>query len=222
MKIRPAPRCLRLAMALVTLAAGTAAHADDDSWWIHTGVGRVTFYDSSTLIAAGSVVPGAGAKASDNTALIFETGYRLTPQWSASATFGVPPVSAITGTGSAAPFGTMGEIKYGPLVLAAQYRFGEPGAVVRPYLGAGAVYYIVLESRDAAIQQLNVKNGWGSALQAGVEVPLSKRYALFLDVKKIFVKTTATGVLPAAGGVPVRAETTLNPLLVHLGVGVTF
>jgi len=155
MKIRPAPRCLRLAMALVTLAAGTAAHADDDSWWIHTGVGRVTFYDSSTLIAAGSVVPGAGAKASDNTALIFETGYRLTPQWSASATFGVPPVSVITGTGSAAPFGTMGEIKYGPLVLAAQYRFGEPGAVVRPYLGAGAVYYIVLESRDAAIQQLN-------------------------------------------------------------------
>ena len=221
MKIRTSPTCLHIAAALAMLATTTAAHADGDRWWAHAGAARVMFHDTTTLYAGGNVVPGAGAKSSDNTALVFETGYQLTPQWSASLTFGVPPTSTVTGTGTAAPLGKAGEITYGPLVFAGQYRFGDPGSV-RPYLGAGPVYYIVVASKDGAIQQLDVKNGWGSALQAGVEVPLAKGYALFFDVKKIFVKTTATGVLPAIGGAPVRAETTLNPLLVHAGLAFTF
>jgi outer membrane protein len=205
----------------LALLFGTAAHAEEDHWWLHAGVGRVTFHDHSVLTASGSEVPGAGAKASDNTAAVFELGYQVTPQWSASATFGVPPTSTITGTGTAAPFGKMGEVTYGPLVLAAQYHFGDVGGV-RPYLGAGPVYYMVFASKDGAIQQLDAKNGWGSALQAGLNVPLSQRFGLFVDVKKVFVKTTATGFLPADGGAPVKAETTLNPVLIHLGVSARF
>ncbi len=72
---------------------------------------------------------------------------------------------------------------------------------------------MVFASKDGANQQLDAKNGWGSALQAGLNVPLSQRFGLFVDVKKVFVKTTATGFLPAAGGAPVRAETTPNPRL---------
>jgi len=207
--------------AALALLFSTAAQAQADPWWVHAGVGRATFHDHSTLTAAGSEVPGAGAKASDNTTAVFELGYQLTPKWSASATFGVPPTSTITGTGTAAPFGKMGEITYGPLVLAAQFHFGEVGGA-RPYLGAGAVYYMVFASKDGAIQQLDAKNGWGSALQAGLSVPLSQRFGLFFDVKKIFVKTTATGFLPAAGGAPVMAKTTLNPVLIHAGVSANF
>lgn len=215
------PSCsLRAAAAFIAFSA-SAAQAQDTPWWLHVGVGRVTFHDHSTLIAAGSVVPGAGAKASDNTAAVFELGCQLNPQWSVSATFGVPPTSTITGTGNAAPFGKMGEVTYGPLVFAAQYHLGPIGPV-RPYLGAGAVYYLVTASKDAAIQQLEVKNGWGSALQVGMSLPMSQRFSLFADAKKIFLKTSATGFLPAAGGAPVRAETTLNPVVLHLGLRVAF
>jgi outer membrane protein len=81
---------------------------------------------------------------------------------------------------------------------------------------------MVFASKDGAIQQLDAKNGWGSALQAGLNVPLSQRFGLFVDVKKVFVKTTATGFLAADGGAPVKAETTLNPVLIHLGVSAKF
>ncbi|ROZ77682.1 OmpW family protein [Ramlibacter sp. WS9] len=223
--MKPCARTGVLALAAILApAAAVAAQPAETGWWLHAGVGQVTFHDSSTLSIAGSVVPGAGAKASDNTAAVFELGYRFTPAWSASATFGVPPTSTVTGTGAAAPLGKVGEVQYGPLVLGAQYHFSGTAIppYIRPYLGAGAVYYIVTRSKDGALQQLDVKNGWGSALQAGAEFPLSDRYGLFLDVKKIFLKTKATGVLPAAGGAPAKAETTLNPVLVHAGMYFNF
>ena len=208
------------AFALVTTAA-TAADTEEARWWLHVGAARVTFHDHSALTLAGQPVSGAGAKASDSTTAALEVGYALTPHWSASATLGVPPTSRIDGTGTVASAGRFGEIKYGPLVLAMQYRWGAAGSI-RPYAGAGAVYYRVLESRDGAIQGLDARSGWGSALQAGVEFPLGPRCGVFVDVKKIPRKTTATGTLPAAGGPPVRARSTLDPVVVHAGLHFSF
>lgn len=198
-----------------------AAHAEDPRWFANLGVAHVMFHESATLSAAGTPVPGGNASASDNTTLALELGYKLTPQWSASATIGVPPTSKVAGSGTASAFGEMGRVKYGPLVLGGQYHLA-PTANIQPYVGAGAVYYRVLSSRDGAIEQLDVKSGWGSMLQAGVRMPLNERYSLFFDVKKLFLKSSAAGLLPAMGGAPVSAQITLNPVVVHLGLSVNF
>lgn len=55
-----------------------------------------------------------------------------------------------------------------------------------------------------------------------MKLPLNERYSLFFDVKKLFLKTSASGVLPAMGGAPVSARVTLNPAVVHLGLSVNF
>ena len=219
MPIRSIARSLA-ACALLGLA-GLAQAADATPWWLHVGAARVNFNEDVTLAVGGSVVPGAGATLSNDTTLAFELGYQFTPAWSASLLTGVPLKTKVTATGTAGALGQLGEARYGPLVLAGQYRFGDKGSV-QPYVGAGAVYFLITRSKDGSLQNFDVESRWGSALQAGVEVPLGDRLGVFVDVKKIFLKTSATATAPAFGGAPARAEATLDPLVIFAGMTLRF
>lgn len=208
------------AAALLASVAGQAS-ADEHAWRLRVGPGHIAWDEQVTLSIGGGPVPGAGARLSDNTTLLAEIGYRFTPSWSAGLTLGIPPSTEASGTGAAAPFGELGKIKYGPLALTAQYQFNS-GAALQPYVGAGAVYFMVLSDKDASIAQLKVDNAWGSVIQAGADYALSPTLGLFVDVKKLFLKTRASGTLPALGGAPVTADVTLDPLVIHAGLVLRF
>lgn len=150
-----------------------------------------------------------------------EFGYRFTPEWSAGLTIGYPPTATIQGEGTAAALGTVGEATYAPAVLTLQYQFNTSGTF-KPYVGAGSVYYAILDTNDGALAGLEVENAWGSVLQAGVEYEASKKMDVFVDVKKIFLDTTATGSVTAFGGAPATADVTLDPLVVHVGAVFNF
>jgi outer membrane protein len=45
-------------------------------------------------------------------------------------------------------------------------------------------------------------------------VPISTHVSFVLDMKKVWLRTTATGTLPAFGGAPATAEVRLNPLII--------
>ena len=45
--------------------------------------------------------------------------------------------------------------------LLGQYRFGD-SASVRPYVGAGAVYFMVMESKDGSLASFDAESRWGS------------------------------------------------------------
>ena len=187
-------------------------------WWVHVGPVHAKFHTTADVSLGGAIVPGAGANASSNTTLGLEVGYDLTPNLAARVTVGVPPTTRVTGTGPLAGAGELGRLKYGPAVASLTFSFDGMG-VVRPYLGAGINYTIVLASKDGAITNLDAKNAFGSVLQAGVDVPLNKRWGIFLDVKKIFLKTTATGTV---GPAPASASVRLDPTLVHAGLSYSF
>ena len=91
-----------------------------------------------------------------------------------------------------------------------------------PHVDAGINCTWVWESRDADVAGLSVRNAWVGALHAGLDIPLARHWSLFLDVRKVYVKTTATGTVPAMGGLPVGLALTLNPLLVFAGVSYRF
>jgi len=209
-----------VAACLLGSAAATALGADDD-WRLRVGPGRIAFDEKITLSIGGAPVPGAGASLSDDTTLLVEIGYRFTPAWSAGLTIGIPPTTDIDGSGSAAAFGRLGEMEYGPLALTAQYQFNA-GGTLQPYVGAGAVYYLVMDEKDGSVARLKVDNAWGSVLQAGVDYKLSPTLGLFVDVKKLFLKTTASGNLPALGGAPVTADAKLDPLVIQAGLLLQF
>lgn len=202
---------------LLSFAAGPA-FAEASPWWARVGPGYIDYSEDATLKAFGTKISGANAEANNNTAFIVELGYDLTPNWSLGFTFGTPPEVTLSGIGTAKGLGTLGKAKYAPSVFSLQYQFNENGAL-RPYFGAGASYMHILSSKDGAIQGLDVKDKWGFQIQAGAEYWVTKEYGIFLDLKKIYLKSEATGTL---NGAPVKAEVTLNPLVIQTGFAFHF
>ena len=117
--------------------------------------------------------------------------------------------------------GTLGEVKYAPAVLSVTYGLGELG-IFRPYVGLGINDTRIVSTRDGDLAGLRVKSAWGSLLQVGVDVPLDAHWSLFLDVRKVFVKTSTSGTLPALGGLAATADVTLNPRITHAGLSYRF
>lgn len=217
---------LGLSLLLTLLPASPAALADASPWSLRAGPAWVVWDASATVAVGGAVVPGGTAGAKDNTTLGLDIGYALNDRWTLRLAFGVPPTTTLSAGGTLRGMvppltGTLGNVKYGPAVLSATWKAGEFGAF-QPYVGAGVNYTHVFASHDGDIAGLNVRSALGTALQAGFEVPLDARWRLFLDARKIFVKTTATGAVPALGGPPAKAWVTLDPLVVHAGVAYRF
>ncbi len=218
MQTQPQPQQPTHAAATRTPSADLPAPSP---WRIYAGPAHIGFSTSAEVRAGGQLVPGADAKADANYSIGFGAIYDFHPGWSAEIALGLPPTTALKGTGTLAGAGTLGKVKYGPAVLSVRRHLWEDGPV-RPYIGAGINYTLVLESRDGFVSNLHVKNGVGPVLQAGFEVPINQRWSFFVDAKKIWLKTTATGTLPALGGAPAHAKVRLDPLVVTAGVSYRF
>lgn len=207
-------------LVAATLGAQTAK-AEDDKWRIRVGPAQVLYDESASLGVGGAPLPGGNVSIKDNTTLLVEFGYRFTPEWSAGLTIGYPPTASVQGEGSAAALGKLGSVTYGPAALTLQYQFNTNGTF-KPYVGAGPAYFVVFKTRDGALAEFDAENAWGSVLQAGIEYEVSKKIDVFVDVKKLFLDTSATGSVTAFDGAPATASVTLDPLVVHVGVVFNF
>lgn len=214
-----------LTTLLVTVATLPARAAEPvaGSWDAQVGPARVDLREEIILSRSGAPFPGGRADAQDNTILAAELTYHITPSWSAAVTVGFPPRSAVTGRGEAARFGVLGSMRYLPIALMGKYQF-DTGSALHPYVGVGGVYAVV-QASDGYVRDLKVDNTFGAGFQAGVQYDLTPGLGLFLDFKKFLLKTNARGTAPGlggAGGVPVSADVTLDPLVFQVGVVVRF
>jgi outer membrane protein len=128
---------------------------------------------------------------------------------------GVEAIAAVTKhTVSNSVAGRVGSVSLLPPTVTVQYHF-DPTGPIRPYVGAG-VNYIMFYKVSNGLPNLDFKNNFGWALQAGADVPLGDGpYFLNLDVKKIFLHTKITAAARA-----VRASANLDPWLVGTGIGI--
>lgn len=113
-----------------------------------------------------------------------------------------------------------------PPTLTVQYHFA-PDANVRPYVGAGVNYTMFYSEKpsaglEAAVGQTNVnlKDSFGWAAQAGVDIDLTDKMFLNFDVKYIDIDTTARLATTAIG--TQRVKISLDPLVFGVGVGFRF
>ena len=109
-----------------------------------------------------------------------------------------------------APIGTL---KHLPPTLTVQYHFDLGG--FKPYVGAGLNYTRFSSVHLPAGVSID-RNSFGPALQAGVDIPLSKNLYLNFDVKKVYIKTDV-----AAGGAKLGTFK-VDPVLVGVGLGYRF
>ncbi|MET4898376.1 OmpW family outer membrane protein [Sphingomonadaceae bacterium jetA1] len=110
-----------------------------------------------------------------------------------------------------------------PPTLTAQYHFA-PTSHIRPYVGAGINYTIFWNEKasdglQAAVGKTSVgmSDSVGWAAQAGVDVDITPKVFLNLDVKYIEMGTTVRLDTAAAG--TQRAKLDLNPLVFGVGLG---
>ncbi|MFN3513651.1 MAG: OmpW/AlkL family protein [Phenylobacterium sp.] len=103
-----------------------------------------------------------------------------------------------------------------PPVVSLQYHFA-PQARVSPYVGAGVNYMIFYSGEDKNGFRVDLDDGFGYALQAGVDIAVQGPWSANLDVKKVFFETDAT-----INGGALKSKVKLDPWVVSAGFGYKF
>jgi len=134
---------------------------------------------------------------------------------------------SITGrSGTTGSIGKLASTWVLPPTVTAQYHF-MPAGHIRPYIGAGINYSVfwnenASDGLEAAVGKTSVhmSDSVGWAAQAGVDVDLTKKLFLNLDVKYLDMSTKARLTTEAIGIQRVKVD--INPLVFGVGFGVRF
>ncbi|MBS0334360.1 MAG: outer membrane beta-barrel protein [Proteobacteria bacterium] len=168
--------------------------------------------DAITTLAGAPT--GLKAKATDSVMPTLGVTYFFTPNWAVEAIAGTTRHTIKAQGGP-----TNVEVKDTwvlPPVVALQYHF-LPAEKFSPYVGAGVNYMLFYGGKDKNGFQLKVDDGFGAALQAGVDVALQDRWTFNADLKKIFFQTKASD---SKNGL--KSTVNLDPWVASLGVGYRF
>ena len=150
---------------------------------------------------------------------MFTPACRAVPKsFSTSLTVGLPPRAEIEGAGSLQGVGRLANIDYGPAALTLQYH-PMRGGRIDPYVGAGVAYMLVTNTQDGLMLDCEVENDFGTALQAGVNIGVTEKFGVYVDVKKAFLTTQATGTV---FGQETVADVVLDPFVISAGASFSF
>jgi len=218
--MQPVARLLFLVAISGALPARSAlatelAPAPPDRWFGRIATLAAIYHSSGTIAVPDGVFPGATVTLNNNVTLVFDVGYHVREHLTVALTLGIPPKPTITGKGTVTALGALGQVRYGPAIVALCRRV-RVGNGFEVYGGPGAAYAIILKEHDAAVSRLDVHNDWGFVLQAGAERRLARQWDVFADFKYVWLGVDGDGLL--AGGVPFTARVTLDPFLVSAGV----
>lgn len=113
----------------------------------------------------------------------------------------------------------LGDVWLLPPTVTLQYHF-DPAGKFSPYVGAGVNYTIFYNVDAGRARSVDYENSFGFALQAGVDIALQGKWFLNLDVKKLWLNTTAT--VDAGLGTLIKADVDIDPWIVGVGFGYRF
>ncbi len=226
MKLRLNQAAQLLALAAAMGACAGAAAQSAGQWTLKAGVNKITPKVESGDVSA-PALPGSKAAVDSDTQPVLIIGYSLSDNLSAELDLGMPYKHTISGDGAIAGTGKLGTVEALPPTAFIQYRFFNPAAKVRPYLGLGATYAYFQKARGSAqmtaitniggqATTFKIDNKLAATLQAGVSIAVNERWFIDAAVAKTYLKTVvrfSTGQ---------TQDMTLNPLAVNVGVGYKF
>lgn len=200
-----------LACVQPALAAEKAVASSDGKWMVRArALGVIPQEDSS--------ISPIGGKANVDNSVVpeFDVTYFFTPNVSAELIAAVTPHD-VNVTGSAAGANVdVGSAWLLPPTLTLQYHFTQLGSI-KPYVGAGINYTHFFGEDSGALASVDYKDSFGGALQAGVDIPMKDNWYANIDVKKVYIDTTAK-----FNGGAIKADVDIDPVLVGVGVGYRF
>lgn len=112
-----------------------------------------------------------------------------------------------------------------PATVTAKLHFDLGG--VKPYVGAGAAYFMWLKDDPGAatlplgVTETNLSDEFGLALQAGFDLPVNdKGLGISVDVKRYFIDTTARWFV--GNTLAIETEHKLDPWVISAGLSYRF
>ncbi|MDZ7833472.1 MAG: OmpW family outer membrane protein [Desulfobacterales bacterium] len=113
----------------------------------------------------------------------------------------------------------LGDVWLIPPTLTLQYHF-MPDAKIRPYVGAGLNYTIFFEENEGLfVNDTSYDNSFGYALQAGVDIGITEKFAFNIDLKKLYLETEAE---VKALGETFKTDVDIDPWLLGFGIAYRF
>jgi outer membrane protein len=216
----PAPLLAMSALALAgALFAATPAHAEKQAGDILVrGRALLLAPDTDSSLSNGGAHISGSADADNSVIPELDISYFFTDNFAAELILGTSKndISAKN-----TPLGNLdlGSVWLLPPTLTAQYHFN-PHGTFSPYVGAGINYTIFYNADHGDAQHIDYDDSFGYAFQVGMDYAINDRWSLNIDVKKLFLSTTAT--IDAGLAAPVKADVDLDPWLVGVGVGYRF
>ena len=196
------------ALAVLTLSGPALADSDfkTGDWMLRARALGVVPQEDTTLT-------GAPGHVNVNNSVVpeFDLSYFFTPNISAELIAAVTPHDVKTSTGVDA-----GNAWLLPPTLTVQYHFNQLTGI-KPYVGAGVNYTYFFNEDAGALTSVKYDNSFGGAFQAGVDIQLKDNWYANIDVKKVYISTTAK--FSPSG---VRADVDIDPWLIGVGVGYKF
>jgi outer membrane protein len=190
-----------IAAALGLLAAGQVA-AQDGSWLVRARAVRVDMSNHDET--------GLNLSANDKSIPEVDVSYFFNKNVAAELILTVPQQQKVTAGGT-----DIGTFKHLPPTLTVQYHFTDFTGF-KPYVGAGFNYTKISNVNLSTGHKLD-DHSTGLAIQAGVDVPLTKQVSLNFDVKKVQIQTAVYNASNVKAG-----TLKLDPVLIGVGVGYRF
>ncbi|QIF97986.1 outer membrane protein OmpW [Proteus terrae] len=160
-------------------------------------------------------------EANNNTQLGLTFGYMITDNIGVELLAATPFEHKVSLTN----FGEIATVKHLPPTLMAQYYFGNGEDKLRPYLSAGLNFTTFFDEKfnsagkGAGLSDLDLKDSWGFAAQAGLDYNLDKNWMLNASVWWMNIETD---VKFKAGEDRQSISTRLDPFVFMFGVGYRF
>jgi outer membrane protein len=210
-----------LALAALAACASLPALAGDDhgNFMIRGLVTVVEPDTDATVRAGGAVIPGANAEASTEVIPATTLTYFFSDNLAVEL-FCCFAQHEIDGKGAIAGLGEIADTWIFPPALTAQYHFNSGGRF-KPYVGAGLQYIAFFDEgvgqNRLGATSVDIDDGLGFTLQAGLDLSIGNGWYLNADVKKTWLDTEINW-----NGTGVRADADLDPWIFSAGFGYRF
>lgn len=214
--------------AVAAMTGSSAALAQSAGVWsVKAGINQITPKVKSDDMTA-SALPGTKADVGSDLRAIIAASYMFTDHLSAEFHLGIPYTHELDGAGSIQGVGKLGTVQSLPPTLFLQWRFLEPKAMFRPYVGLGLTYArFQKETGSGALTAVTntgsttpttfvVDSKFALTPQIGVTYAINDKWFADLGVTKTYLKTTthfSTGQ---------KMDIRLDPLAVSFAIGYHF
>ena len=208
------------AAAIALLAGASAASAEDfqpkaaGTWMINLRGTSVAPDESAPILTAAGAATGLSAAVSDDTIPSLGISYFVTDKVAVEVILGTSK-HEIDAVGGVTPV-RVHESWVLPPVVSVQYH-PLPAARVSPYVGAGLNYMLFYNGSDKNGFKVDLDNGFGYSLQAGVDIALQGPWSLNVDAKKVFFDTDAS-----INSGALKSDVQLDPWVLSVGFGRKF